>query len=80
MNDLSDELGLVRSWIEDGLAAFIVYLPSLLSALVIVVLGWWVARTLRGTAKRLFGWANRRLDRVFKRGHLASVRVRHQMI
>lgn len=75
MNYLSNELGSVRNWLEGGLTAFINYLPSMLGAMLIVFLGWLVARILRGTMKRLFRWANHGLDRLFKRGDMASARL-----
>lgn len=75
MNDIVGELSVVRTWAEDGLHALIAYLPNLLSAFAILVLGWLAARVSRGAVKRLFLWANRGLDRVFRRGHLASARI-----
>jgi hypothetical protein len=75
VNDILGELSIVRTWAEDGLHAFIAYLPNLLSAFAILFLGWLVARMTRGAVTRLFLWANRGLDRVFRRGHLASARI-----
>lgn len=51
------------------------YLPSLLGAILIVVLGWFVARLLRAGTRRLGDTANRLLTRVASTGFLTSFQV-----
>jgi hypothetical protein len=51
------------------------YLPSLLGAILILVLGWFVARLLRAGTRRLGDTANRLLTRVASTGFLASFHV-----
>ncbi|MEQ9172895.1 MAG: hypothetical protein RIE87_16950 [Rhodospirillales bacterium] len=51
------------------------YLPSLLGTILIVVLGWFVARLLRAGTRRLGDTANRLLTRVASTGFLTSFHV-----
>jgi len=60
---------------EDTLAAIVNYAPSLVAAILVLFIGWFMARIIRGVARRLFGGANRLLDRVFRRGSLSEARL-----
>ncbi len=51
------------------------YLPSLLAALLILGLGWALARLARNAVQRLALASNRFLDRAFPRGFLTTARV-----
>jgi hypothetical protein len=49
--------------------------PSLLAALLIIVVGWALARLASRAARHLAGLANRLLERSFRRGSAAAVRL-----
>ncbi len=51
------------------------YLPSVLAAILILVLGWAVARLARGAVRRVAQASNRFLERAFPDGMLAGARV-----
>ncbi len=48
--------------------------PAIAAAIVIMVLGWLFARSVRSLVRQLSNGANRLLDRVFQKGELANVR------
>lgn len=75
MDGFDDEIEAVRSWTERSISDFIQYLPNLIFALLALLLGWVLARLLRGLVKRLSRWGNRRLDGLFKRGSADSART-----
>ena len=50
-------------------------LPAIFIAVLILVVGWLLARLARNLVLRMSDGVNRLLDRVFRRGHLASTRV-----
>lgn len=75
MENIADELGTAQVLAEQSLSAFLGYLPNLAGALAAILFGWIVARILRGTVKRLSVWANRGLDRLFRRGSVSSGRI-----
>ncbi|MDJ0949377.1 MAG: hypothetical protein QNJ94_10685 [Alphaproteobacteria bacterium] len=53
----------------------IAYLPQLIGALVVLLVGWLIARLLRAATLRLGAGLNRLLDRFFVRGPLRRVRL-----
>ena len=65
----------LREQFAGALEAALTYLPSLIVALLVLVAGWLVARLARRAARRAAEAANRLLDRVFRRGRLASARA-----
>jgi hypothetical protein len=64
MDNLSAWLDDFRTTVLDGLEAFVSYLPYLLGALTLFVVGWLVARLLRALFMRLGAGLNKLLDRV----------------
>jgi hypothetical protein len=66
MENLSAWLADFRATVVDGLDAFAGYLPYLLGALTLVVVGWLVARLLRALFMRVGAGLNRLLDRVVR--------------
>jgi hypothetical protein len=64
MDNLSAWLDDFRTTVLDGLEAFASYLPYLLGALTLFVVGWLVARLLRALFMRLGAGLNKLLDRV----------------
>lgn len=56
-------------------ASLIGYLPSLFGALVILLLGWIIARLVRAGSTRILGAINRILERTLRHGLLSSVRI-----
>jgi hypothetical protein len=64
MENLSAWLDDFRATVLDGLEGFAGYLPYLLGALTLVVVGWLAARLLRALFMRLGAALNRLLDRV----------------
>jgi hypothetical protein len=64
MENLSAWLDDFRTTVLDGLEAFASYLPYLLGALTLFVIGWLVARLLRALFMRLGAGLNKLLDRV----------------
>lgn len=64
MENVSAWLTDFRATVLDGVDAFVGYLPYLLGALTLVVVGWLVARLLRALFIRVGAGLNRLLDRV----------------
>jgi hypothetical protein len=64
MDNVSAWLADFRATVLDGLEAFAGYLPYLLGALTLIVVGWLVARLLRALFMRVGAGLNRLLDRV----------------
>lgn len=58
-----------------ALSAFLGYLPSLASALVVLIVGWLFARVARAASKRILSGLNRALERTFQTGILAGARL-----
>ncbi len=58
-----------------ALTSIINTLPSLLAAAIIFIAGWLIATVLRGFVRRLSNVINRMLERIFRKGSLASVRL-----
>jgi hypothetical protein len=56
-------------------AEFIDYLPTLLGASILLLAGWVIARLLRGGMHRAGDHLNRILDRTFRSGRLAQLRL-----
>lgn len=54
---------------------FIVYLPSLVGAIAVLLFGWLLARLVRAASNRVLSGLNRILERNFQSGLLASVRL-----
>lgn len=58
-----------------SLPAFLDYLPSLISALAVLIFGWILARFVRAASQRILSGLNRVLERTFQTGLLASARL-----
>jgi Mechanosensitive ion channel, conserved TM helix len=70
------------SWISgigdkatDTATTIIGILPGLMGAVLVLVVGWFLARIVRSLVKRLPNAINRMLDRVFQTGTLSSIRL-----
>lgn len=61
--------------LETEVPAFLGYLPSLIGAMIILLVGWIIARFVRTAAKRILGSLNKALERTFQTGFLASTRL-----
>jgi small-conductance mechanosensitive channel len=55
--------------------SFVTLLPSLIGALIVLLLGWLFARLIRSGSRKILTGLNRILERTFQRGLLASVRL-----
>jgi small-conductance mechanosensitive channel len=60
---------------SDSLSSAVSYIPSLLAAILVVIVGWIIARIARGAARRISNSVNRLLDRFFRRGTLSHARL-----
>lgn len=58
-----------------ALSAVVGYLPSLVSALLVLIGGWILARFVRAAANRILGGLNRLLERTFQSGLFVNARV-----
>jgi small-conductance mechanosensitive channel len=63
MDEVSLWVEAVSSAASRLLAQFIEFLPTLIGALVVLVVGWLLARLLRSAVRRLLRWSNRFFDR-----------------
>ena len=70
----------LNDWVAETAAAIFSTLPSILAAIAILVVGWFVARLSQGLARRLSQGINRIMERVFRTGSLASARLSSPMI
>ena len=75
MEDASIWLDRVRQSLLDLASAFIAYLPDLLFAIFLLVVGWLLARFLRASATRINNYVNRLLETIAPTGRLASFRL-----
>lgn len=66
---------LIQETLQTVLQDLLGYLPSLAGALVILIVGWLIARFTRAAAKRILSGLNRVLERTFQTGFLASARL-----
>ncbi|CAN5336044.1 hypothetical protein BH24PSE2_BH24PSE2_24430 [soil metagenome] len=64
MSDLSQALRSARNTFYEALHSFIEYLPYLLAALLLLLIGWLVARLIRSACRRLGTALNRVLTRI----------------
>jgi len=80
MNDISAVLENARRAAARSLTEIIDYLPTLLGAFIILLVGWGVARLLRAGTNRAGDKINRLLDRVFRSGRLAQFRLSSRML
>lgn len=72
----------ISIWLEQGkdvaaklVHAFLLYLPSLFAALVILVVGWIIARLVRSACLRLAGGLNRVLSHMFSSKDWSRIRL-----
>ncbi len=65
----------VQNTLETAIPTILGYLPSLVGALIILIVGWLVARFVRAAAKRILSGLNRILERTFQTGILSSARL-----
>lgn len=75
MEDASVWLDRVRQSILDLIGSFIAYLPDLLFAILLLIVGWLVARFLRSSASKINNYINRLLEALAPTGRLSSVRL-----
>ncbi len=62
-------------WVTETTEAIFNTLPSIMAAIVILVVGWLMARLSQGLVRRLSQGINRIMERVFRTGTLASARL-----
>ncbi len=74
MADISVDFTSIEQAFTTALSATISYIPQFIAAIVILILGWIIARLARSMFNRIGDHINRLLERVFKSGTLASVR------
>jgi hypothetical protein len=65
----------IQDTLETAIPSILGYLPSLAGALIILVIGWLIARFIRAAANRILDSLNRVLERTFQSGILASARL-----
>ncbi len=75
MESAQTELSALQRSLSETLTSIIDYAPSFLAALLVLFIGWLIARMVRSAARRLFGTINRLLDRFFQKGRLSSARL-----
>jgi small-conductance mechanosensitive channel len=80
MNDISAVLENARRVGARSVTEIVDYLPTLLGACIILLVGWGVARLLRAGTNRAGDKINRLLDRVFRSGRLAQFRLSSRML
>ncbi len=74
MADISVDFTSIEQAFTTALSGTISYIPQFIAAIVILILGWIIARLARSMFNRIGDHINRLLERVFKSGTLASVR------
>lgn len=80
MDDISAVLENARRVAARSVTEIVDYLPTLLGACIILLVGWGVARLLRAGTSRAGDKINRLLDRVFRSGRLAQFRLSARML
>lgn len=70
----------LNDWVAETMAAIFSTLPSIIAAIAILVIGWFVARLGRSLVRKLSHGTNRIMERVFRTGGLASARLSAPMI
>jgi hypothetical protein len=81
MNDTNTSWLLVlNDWVAKTASTIAGTLPSILGAIAILVIGWFIALLVRGIARRLLHGINRIMERIFRTGNLASARFSAPMI
>jgi small-conductance mechanosensitive channel len=80
MDDISTVFENARRVAARSVAEIVDYLPTLLGACIILLVGWGVARLLRAGTNRAGDKINRVLDRVFRSGRLAQFRLSSRML
>jgi small-conductance mechanosensitive channel len=80
MDDISAVFENARRVAARSAAEIVDYLPTLLGACIILLVGWGVARLLRAGTNRAGDKINRLLDRVFRSGRLAQFRLSSRML
>lgn len=65
----------IQNTLETVVPTVLGYLPSLVGALIILIVGYLIARFIRAAAKRILSGLNRVFERTFQTGILASARV-----
>lgn len=80
MDDISTVLENARRVAARSVTEIVDYLPTLLGACIILLVGWGVARLLRAGTNRAGDKINRLLDRVFRSGRLAQFRLSSRML
>lgn len=75
MEEASIWLDRLRQSLLDMASTFIAYLPDLLFAIILLVIGWLLARFLRASATRINNYVNRLLESIAPTGRLASFRL-----
>jgi len=80
MDDISTVFENARRVAGRSVAEIVDYLPTLLGACIILLVGWGVARLLRAGTNRAGDKINRLLDSVFRSGRLARFRLSSRML
>jgi small-conductance mechanosensitive channel len=80
MDDVSTVLENARHVVMRALTDVVDYLPTLLGASILLLAGWAAARLLRAGTNRAGDNINRILDRVFRSGRLADLRLSARML
>jgi small-conductance mechanosensitive channel len=80
MDDISTVFENARRVAARSVTEIVDYLPTLLGACIILLVGWGVARLLRAGTNRAGDKINRLLDRVFRSGRLAQFRLSSRML
>lgn len=80
MDEVSAILENARRVFLHILAEFIDYLPSLLGASILLLVGWGVAHLLRAGTNRIGDNINRVLGRIFQSGRLSALRLSPRML
>jgi len=68
------------SWFQPFVDYWVHNAPAIALAVAIVLIGWLTGRLARGSAIHLANYINRLLDRMLRRGSLASARVPNSAI
>lgn len=68
-------IALMEVRIGETFEAILSTAPSLIGAFIVIIAGWFVARFMRSVVRRLTNVTNRLLERLFRKGALASIRL-----
>ena len=75
METVNSTMDTIRETVAIALSNIVGYAPSLISAVLILIVGWLLARIARGSARRVSNSLNRLLERIFQHGALSGARI-----